>query len=49
MEFGPKLGTDIYMVNRGTLFDSINPDGKSGMLLAVKSIDLSVEEVIVLK
>jgi len=31
MEFGPKLETEIYTVNRGTAFDSTTPDGKPGL------------------
>jgi choloylglycine hydrolase len=31
MEFGPKLKTDIYTVNRGTKFESTTPDGKQGL------------------
>lgn len=31
MEFGPKLETNIYTVSRGTLFDSVTPDGRPGL------------------
>lgn len=31
MEFGPKLETDIYTVNRETKFESTTPDGKPGL------------------
>jgi choloylglycine hydrolase len=36
MEFGPKLETDIYTVNRGALFDSTTPDGKPGLTWQTK-------------
>ncbi len=31
MEFGPKLETNIYTVNRGAKFESKTPDGKPGL------------------
>lgn len=31
MEFGPKLETTIYTVNRGSKFESKTPDGQSGL------------------
>jgi len=31
MEFGPKLETELYTVNRETKFESTTPDGKPGL------------------